>query len=54
MSHYTLDELIARWTREELTAEQAIGQILLWLKEQERRRKETANAAPGGADQRGR
>jgi hypothetical protein len=41
VSHYTIDELIARWKKEQLTAEQAIGQILLLLKEQERRRKET-------------
>ena len=33
MSHYTVDELIARWKREEMTAEQAIGQILLALRE---------------------
>jgi hypothetical protein len=35
---------IGSWTREELTVEQAIGQILLWLKEQERKRKEAAKA----------
>ena len=28
---YPLAELIKRWQREELTAEQAIGQMLLWL-----------------------
>ncbi len=37
MSHYTIDELIARWKREELTAEQMIGQILQVVREQERR-----------------
>jgi hypothetical protein len=52
MSHYTIDELIARWRNEELTAEQAIGQILLLLKEQERRRKE-AQREPGGDAARG-
>ena len=29
MSNYTVEELIARWKREELTIEQAIGQIML-------------------------
>ena len=47
MSHYTIDELIARWKKEQLTAEQAIGQILLLLKEMERRMKE-ARREPGG------
>lgn len=28
---YPLAELIKRWQREDLTAEQAIGQMLLWL-----------------------
>jgi len=28
---YALPDLIKRWEREELTVEQAIGQILLWL-----------------------
>ena len=28
---YSLTELIKRWGREELTTEQAIGQIFLWL-----------------------
>ena len=37
MSNYTIDELIARWKREELTIEQVIGQILLLLKEHDRR-----------------
>jgi hypothetical protein len=45
MSHYTIDELIARWKREELTAEQVIGQILLLLKEHERRIREAAKGA---------
>jgi hypothetical protein len=54
MSHYTIDELIARWKNEELTAEQAIGQILLLLKEQERKRKETQQQPGGDANQRGR
>ncbi len=49
MSHYTIDELIARWKKEELTAEQAIGQILLALKELERRRPRVAARPPAGA-----
>jgi hypothetical protein len=40
VSSYTIDELIARWKREELTVEQVIGQILLLLKEQDRRLRE--------------
>ena len=28
---YDLPELIKRWEREQLTTEQAIGQILVWL-----------------------
>ncbi|MBN1219108.1 MAG: hypothetical protein JXM69_09270 [Anaerolineae bacterium] len=28
---YDLSELIKRWEREQITTEQAIGQILLWL-----------------------
>ncbi len=28
---YDLSELINRWEREQITTEQAIGQILLWL-----------------------
>ena len=31
MSSYTLDELIKKWTKEELTTEQTIGQILLQM-----------------------
>jgi hypothetical protein len=42
VSNYTVEELIARWKREELTIEQAIGQILLLLKEQEQRLREAA------------
>lgn len=28
---YPLTDLVKRWEREELTVEQAVGQILLWL-----------------------
>jgi len=31
MKKYPLSELTKRWEREDLTLEQAIGQILLWL-----------------------
>lgn len=31
MKKYDLTDLIKRWEREELTVEQAIGQILLWV-----------------------
>ncbi|MBK9943101.1 MAG: hypothetical protein IPP13_15955 [Kouleothrix sp.] len=37
MSHYSIDDLIIRWRREELTVEQVVGQILQLLKEHERR-----------------
>ena len=30
---YPLPDLTKRWEREELTVEQAVGQILLWLAE---------------------
>jgi len=40
VSHYTLDELIARWKKEDMTAEQMIGQLLLLLKEIDARLKE--------------
>jgi hypothetical protein len=49
MSHYTIDELIARWKKEQLTTEQAIGQILLLLKELERRMKEARREPGDGA-----
>jgi hypothetical protein len=42
VSNYTIDELVARWKREELTIEQVIGQILLLLKEHDRRLREAA------------
>ncbi len=32
MSNYNLDELIARWEREKVTTEQAVGQVLLLLR----------------------
>lgn len=32
MSGYTLNELIKKWTKEDLTTEQAVGQILLQMK----------------------
>lgn len=31
MKKYELTDLIKRWEREEMTVEQAVGQILLWL-----------------------
>ena len=51
MSNYTIEELIARWRREELTVEQVIGQILLVLKDQEQRLRESARPASGGNPQ---
>ncbi|HNP87286.1 MAG TPA: hypothetical protein PKK78_14160 [Kouleothrix sp.] len=46
MSHYTVEELIARWKREELTTEQLLGQLLLVLREHEQRLKELARQVP--------
>jgi hypothetical protein len=46
MSHYTLEELIARWRKENLTVEQMIGQILQVLRVHEQRLKEVGRAAP--------
>jgi hypothetical protein len=37
MSHYEIDDVITRWAKSELTAEQAIGQILLHLQSLSRR-----------------
>jgi hypothetical protein len=37
VSHYTIEELIARWRKEELTSEQVIGQILQLLRATEER-----------------
>ena len=48
MSHYTIEELIARWKREELTVEQMIGQMLQVLREQERRVRELARFVASG------
>lgn len=28
---YPINELVKRWEREDLTTEQAVGQLLLWL-----------------------
>ena len=47
MSNYTIEELIIRWRREELTVEQMIGQILLVLKEHEQRVRAIARPAAG-------
>jgi hypothetical protein len=51
MSNYTIEELIARWRREELTVEQVIGQILLVLRDQEQRLREAARPTSGGSAQ---
>jgi hypothetical protein len=37
---YPLTELIKRWEREELTVDQAIGQMLLWLADLSKRVKQ--------------
>ena len=48
MSHYTVEELIARWRKESMTVEQMIGQILQVLRVHEQRLKESGRAAPEG------
>jgi hypothetical protein len=50
VSHYSIDELIARWKREELTAEQIIGQLLQLLKEQDQRLRELARKVGRGEE----
>jgi len=37
MSHYEIEEIITRWAKSELTAEQAVGQILLHMQALSRR-----------------
>jgi hypothetical protein len=46
VSHYTLEELVARWRREELTIEQMIGQLLLVQLAQQRRLRELERRLP--------
>ena len=46
MNHYSLDELIARWKHEDLTPEQMIGQLLLLLRQIERRLRELERGQP--------
>ena len=48
MSHYTVEELIARWRKEAMTVEQMIGQILQVLRVHEQRLKDAGRAAPEG------
>lgn len=54
MSQYTLEELLARWKQEDVTADQMVGQLLLALialqqrvRELERRPPSSAESAPG-------
>jgi hypothetical protein len=44
MSHYTVEELIARWKKGSMTAEQMIGQILQVLRVHEQQIKERGRA----------
>jgi hypothetical protein len=50
MSHYTVEELIARWKKETMTAEQMIGQILQVLRVHEQRLKEYGRATMAPED----
>jgi hypothetical protein len=45
MSTYSIEELISRWKREELTVEQMIGQLLLLMQAQEQRLRELSRRA---------
>ena len=51
MSHYTVEELIARWRKESLTVEQMIGQILQVLRVHEQRLKESSRAITASEDE---
>jgi hypothetical protein len=46
MSHYTLEDLIARWKREELSVEQMIGQFALVLASLEQRLRAVERRVP--------
>ena len=46
MTHYTVDELIVRWKREELTEEQMIGQLVQALATVEQRRRALERRVP--------
>jgi hypothetical protein len=46
VSHYSLEELIARWRHEELTVEQMIGQILQALQAQQQRLRDLERRLP--------
>ena len=49
-NQYPLKELVKRWEREELTVEQAIGQILLWLTDLSKRVGQKAPSQPEKPD----
>ena len=46
VNHYPLEELIERWRREELTAEQMIGQMILLLRGHDQRIRELERRLP--------
>jgi hypothetical protein len=48
VSHYTVEELIGRWKREELTVEQMIGQMLQVLLAQQQRLRELERRGGSG------
>lgn len=57
MGKYTLDEVIKRWTRGDMTTEQVVGQTLLIVQDIARRvgtlekmREEERNGRNGGTD----
>jgi hypothetical protein len=49
MSHYSIEELIALWKKEELSVEQLIGQILQILRAQDQRLREVGKQRGSGA-----
>jgi len=46
VSQYTLEELIARWKQEDLTADQMIGQLLLALQTLQQRMRDVERRLP--------
>ena len=50
MSHYSIDELIARWKKGAMTVEQVIGQLLLLVQAHEQRLRELGRQRSGASD----
>lgn len=46
MSRYNLEDLLSKWKKEEMTAEQAIGQLVQWLRTFDNRLRSLENIHP--------